>query len=213
MRNSIIKTIFSLLWLIPATVFCQGFHEDFELLNKYSIQTDSLDYEFCFQVEGEDQLEPENVIYYWFKKGRILQTYGNYSGKLLHDTFKVYHKNGLLAEKGKLSYGTKEGKWYQWDSNGLLTQISEWKSGRLHGTCITINNKTNRKIAKYKNGQKHGKQITIKDEETTTIRYKKGRLIKEKSAKQFIKKVKLARQKKKEKKETEIPKLDTTVSE
>lgn len=98
-------------------------------------------------------ISPEKQ-YFWFDKGGILNTQGGYSGKLLHGNVVVHYRmNKQLKEQGKYRYGLKEGKWYLWDTDGVLKEIQSWKAGLKQGKTILYDSiGVEKATIKYKNG-------------------------------------------------------------
>ncbi len=64
--------------------------------------------------------------YYWLDKDSIIQTYSNFSGKLLHGPYEEFYPNDQLYIKGQFKNGLKTGKWYYWDKGGVLKRTEEW---------------------------------------------------------------------------------------
>lgn len=109
-----------------------------ELLNR-KIFTHTVDQDIRAELQEMDQkLSPKSDrSYFWFGKGRINQTQGGYSGKLLHGEYIVFYKGSKkMAEQGRFEQGLKTGPWLSWNGNGLLKEKSFYKSGFLNGPLV-----------------------------------------------------------------------------
>lgn len=81
----------------------------------------------------------ENSSYSWYSEGKILETKGGFSGKLLDGGYVSYYGNKNLRERGAYVKGRKEGKWMKWHSNGKINEITYWRMGEKQGKYILYN--------------------------------------------------------------------------
>ena len=115
------------------------------------------DYSIHFYLADKDiKIKTDNVVMYtYFQGDRIVQTQGEYDGRLLNGTYKSLYTSKILKEKGTYKNGVKDGEWKRWNVGGKLVEVSHWKSGKLHGPFTT-----------YKRGV-----------EISTLMYKKNELV------------------------------------
>ncbi|MES2457419.1 MAG: hypothetical protein V4594_17820 [Bacteroidota bacterium] len=91
------------------------------------------------QVQSEDQVGQPKLAYtyYWFEKGRIGNTQGAHSGKLLHGTYAVYDRSSKQPlESGTFDKGLKNGRWLSWNTSGVLKECHNYRHGLLNGPLI-----------------------------------------------------------------------------
>ncbi|WP_353780195.1 hypothetical protein [Winogradskyella sp. 3972H.M.0a.05] len=106
-------------------------------------------YQDGFKIECSVYLEDVNAEknsreYFWFKSGKINNSYGSVGGQVLHDTYSKYYRSNQLAEQGGFDMGLKHGTWKSWFENGRLKTILNWKGGLLHGDYASFD--TNGKL-------------------------------------------------------------------
>lgn len=63
-----------------------------------------------------------NQKYHWLYKSSIVETSGNFGGKLLHGEYLEYYHNGQLSTKGQFKNGVKKGKWSYWNRDGSIIE-------------------------------------------------------------------------------------------
>ncbi len=98
--------------------------------------------------------------YHWWRAQEIHQTYGGYSGKLLHGSYKEYYKDNALKASGQFIKGLKYGEWKEWHNNGKLRAVSRWKRGRLHGIFKEFSTEGELiKSVKYKQGEQREPRV------------------------------------------------------
>lgn len=119
----------------------------------------------------------DSVVYYSFFQGDIVGNKGSYYGNLLHGDYVKLLDTGKIEEQGQYRFGTKNGKWKYWNSNGELKRIENWKNGLLNGDYWKQDSLGNRYEINYKNNVKNSEKIQI-DSLVITRKYKKGYLIK-----------------------------------
>lgn len=99
----------------------------------------------------------DELNYHWFKAQEIHTTVGGYSGRLLHNEFEKFDRDGNLVEQGQFEKGLKTGTWKTWYVSGAIETQSDWKKGRLHGIVRKYNDAGALVLyAEYKNGMLHG---------------------------------------------------------
>jgi len=79
-------------------------------------------------IEINDELK-----FYCYNNNRIIYNRGGINGNLLHGTYSVCNKEGLLIQQGQFNYGLKNGKWKSWNLSGELLKVESWENGLLHG--------------------------------------------------------------------------------
>ncbi len=119
----------------------------------------------------------DSVVYYSFFQGDIVGNKGSYYGNLLHGDYVKLLDTGKIEEQGQYRFGTKNGKWKYWNSNGELKRIENWKNGLLNGDYWKQDSLGNRYEINYKNNVKNSEKIQI-DSLVIIRKYKKGYLIK-----------------------------------
>jgi hypothetical protein len=78
---------------------------------------------------AEPKKPKQNLTYYWYSANTIQATQGGFSGKLLDGAYTELYLNKGLKEQGNFNKGLKTGSWKQWDEDGKLKQVTEWKNG------------------------------------------------------------------------------------
>ena len=144
------------------------------------------DYTVTFFIEDVDTkiTTDHEVTYTYFQGDRILRSQGDYDGRLLGGEYKELYLNKSLKTRGTYRKGVRHGEWKTWDDQGKLTEISNWKEGKLNG-----------EYKKYYKGQL-AKEYTYKDNELVEKEEKGKKESQEKKASSTPKK-----EKKPEKKE------------
>lgn len=119
----------------------------------------------------------ESLTYYWYAANKILQTKGNYDGKLVDGAYTSFYLSNNLKEKGNFKKGLKSGKWISWYENGKINEISNWRNGKKCGTYKKFNPDESLSLTStYKNDQLNGIQTTYLDGEIADqVKYRKGK--------------------------------------
>lgn len=138
------------------------------------------------------KVKPERNYHWW--GGRQLNiTQGGYSGKLLHGEFNSFYLNKQLKEQGVFKKGLKIGKWKEWNENGKLSLLTNYRNGSANGIFYRYD--TTGKLSeqgRYKNGKLHGKlKKYFNADSVAYTKYEDGRLLPKKGGKtwwQFWKK-------------------------
>lgn len=71
--------------------------------------------------------------YYWYKFKNIISTEGYYYENPLNGLYIKFYSNNNLKEKGSFCYGLKINKWINWDVNGKIISIENYKKGTKKG--------------------------------------------------------------------------------
>lgn len=110
----------------------------------------------------------ENSSYSWYSDGKILETKGGFSGKLLDGRYVSYYGNKNLREKGTYVKGRKEGKWIKWYSNGKINEVAYWRQGVKQGKYAMYNDEGQKMLnAKFRKDKLNG----------TLTSYEKGKIL------------------------------------
>jgi hypothetical protein len=104
-------------------------------------------------------------MYYWYSSFGIYCNQGGYTGNLLHGEYLEFDKNKKMITRGFFYYGLKGGTWYNWHSNGLILDFTNWKNGRKHGKYVKyLQDGSQEIIGNYKMNKFNGKILTsVKD--------------------------------------------------
>ncbi|KAA8476140.1 MORN repeat protein [Arcticibacter tournemirensis] len=125
-------------------------------------------------AKGEVTAEPERE-YVWYSAGRIHNTQGGYSGKLLNGGYSSQYPGKNLKEQGEYSNGLKNGEWRSWYQNGKLKEISIWCNGVKHGRFSEFDENGNLlKSGSYRNGLLHGDVASFNGKDSSTVAYYKN---------------------------------------
>ena len=121
----------------------------------------------------------ESLTYYWYSSNKILQTKGNYDGKLVDGAYTAFYLSNNLKEKGNFKKGLKSGKWISWYENGKINEISNWHNGKKCGAYKKFNPDESLSLTStYKNDQLNGIQTTYGDGEIVDqVKYRKGKAV------------------------------------
>lgn len=142
-----------------------------------SYEGENGEFSFTIFTDKSDQKTITKLEYYWYDRGKLHITTGNFSGYLLNGQFIHYHKiTNEILEKGILVNGLKSGAWMNWSVEGVLNSVINWKKGQKQG-FETIYNKMGMIISKskYKNGQLNGWKYTYyEDTLKSKLKYKNG---------------------------------------
>lgn len=103
----------------------------------------------------------QNASYSWYADGKVLETKGGFSGRLLDGRYVSYYGNKNLRERGIYVNGRKEGKWMKWHSNGKISEVSSWRMGTKQGKYV-VSDDMGRKMmsAHFRRDKLNGKVIT-----------------------------------------------------
>jgi antitoxin component YwqK of YwqJK toxin-antitoxin module len=69
------------------------------------------------------------LFYYWYQANAIHSTQGGFSGKLLNGAYNEYYPNKNLKSQGNYKKGLKTGLWKVWNKDGTLAEVIAWKKG------------------------------------------------------------------------------------
>jgi hypothetical protein len=69
------------------------------------------------------------LFYYWYSSNGIHVSQGGYSGKLLNGIYNEFYPNKNLKEQGNFKKGLKDGTWKDWNEDGTLIQVCDWRNG------------------------------------------------------------------------------------
>jgi len=160
--------------------------------NSYVFSQNSTDYKkkkFTFHIEKLDTsasfdvfaVNPkikadENAAYSWYSDGKILETKGGFSGRLLDGRYVSYYGNKNLRDRGIYLKGLKKGKWIKWHSNGKINEIACWKMGAKKGKYTLYNDMGQRMLtAHFKHDKLNGRMTTYeKDKVLLKMKYRNG---------------------------------------
>lgn len=150
-----------------------GFGFITETLERRFIRTKEYDIEL-FISNKKIKIEKEK-LYYWFKTGDIHQSFGSFSGKVLHDSYIKHYPNKQLAEKGTFYYGLKDGLWKTWYPNGSIKEVVRWRNGHKQGDFYAyLENGELAETGVYRRNRKRGMWVNFV--ENDTIWYKKDQV-------------------------------------
>lgn len=99
------------------------------------IKNDTL-YVFFVLKPGEKFKPKSSGNFHWFRPDTILITNSGFGGKLLNGEYKVFYPNKNIKESGFFDHGLKTGEWREWDIEGRLLKITNWKNGFREGNFI-----------------------------------------------------------------------------
>jgi len=118
----------------------------------------------------------ESLTYYWYSSNKIMQTKGDYEGKIVDGPYISFYLSNNLKEKGEFKKGLKNGKWISWYEDGKINEITNWKNGERSGEYKKYNqDETLNLIAHYRHDQLNGKQISYKDNKPDSVKtFKNG---------------------------------------
>jgi len=102
------------------------------------MKQDGLSLQFTVLDSDEKQIRRYDTekVYFWYKSQKVLSTQGGSAGLLLHGLYESFYDNKQLCEKGSYTKGLKDGEWNYWRTDGTLSKIEHWKSGRAIGEQI-----------------------------------------------------------------------------
>lgn len=155
-------------------------------------QTDYKKKHFTFHIEKPDTsssfdvcavnpkiMAAENSSYSWYSEGRVLETKGGFSGRLLDGRFVSYYGNKNLRERGAYVKGRKEGKWMKWYSNGKINEVTYWRMGVKQGKYMLYNDMGQRMLnAHFKRDKLNGKLISYeKGQVLSKTKYRNGLMV------------------------------------
>jgi hypothetical protein len=121
----------------------------------------------------------ESLTYFWYASNKIIQTKGDYDGKLIDGAYTSFYLSSNLKEKGNFKKGLKDGKWISWYDNGKINEIINWRKGIRSGEYKKFDSNEFLSItSSYKNGKLNGIHTTYANGEIDKkTRYKHGREI------------------------------------
>ena len=126
--------------------------------------------------------EKSGSMYSWFIGGKIKNSQGSYTGKLLHGKVEIIGPDSGLLENGRYKMGRKRGAWRKWYTTGELFQERYFRKGWIHGVTREFNESGEvQKLTRFSFGKKDGKQKEfLKRSLLAKRKYRKGLLIWEK---------------------------------
>ncbi|WP_428330291.1 toxin-antitoxin system YwqK family antitoxin [Mucilaginibacter sp.] len=71
------------------------------------------------------------LFYYWYSANAIHYTQGGFSGRLLNGLYTEYYSDKNLKEQGRFDKGLKTGPWKDWNDDGTIINVKNWKNGTL----------------------------------------------------------------------------------
>lgn len=77
--------------------------------------------------------------YMSYRRDSIFATQGAVVGRPLHGLYRSYYPNQGLKAQGYYRYGLRDGEWREWDEQGVLGRISQWKQGVENGQYAEFN--------------------------------------------------------------------------
>jgi hypothetical protein len=144
----------------------------------FTFHIEKLDTSIAFDVCAANPVISvnENSSYSWYANGKIMETKGGFSGKLLDGRYMSFFENNNLKERGIYIKGRKEGKWMKWHPNGRINEISYWRMGVKQGKYVLYNDLGQRMLnAHFKHDKLNGTLISYeKDKVLTRTKYKNG---------------------------------------
>jgi antitoxin component YwqK of YwqJK toxin-antitoxin module len=144
-------------------------------------------FEFSFAKKNKlknSQLHADRM-YYSFEVERINRLQGGISGIPLQGKYTSFYRNESMMESGSFLNGLKHSEWRAWSESGTLLEITNWKSGLIHGRRLSYQNGVLVSDEEYKKGVQHGKCNYLVEGEWQTKIFKNGQ---EKSEKVSVKK-------------------------
>src|SRR3954468_13217148 len=119
----------------------------------------------------------EELTYHWYSSNKIMETKGDYDGKLIDGLYTSFYLNNNLKEKGDFKKGLKHGKWISWYESGKINEITHWSNGRKSGSYKKFNeDESLNQTATYKNDKLNGLQTIYNNGEIATeTKYKNGK--------------------------------------
>lgn len=174
--QSPIKILFWLLLLCVNTTFAQMKQRD-----TYVVYINYPDYTIktCVSNSTKKINVKESLTYFWYSSNKIIQTKGDYDGKLIDGPYTSFYLSNSLKEKGDFKKGLKDGKWISWYENGKINEITNWSKGRRSGEYKKFDsNELLSVTAYYKNDKLNGIQTIYNNGVIDTkIKYKQGKEI------------------------------------
>lgn len=92
--------------------------------------------------DSEEEYKEKTQTFYLTKKRAIGDDLNNYFTYKHYFTYTTYHKNGHKHEEGTILNGKKNGKYYQWLSDGKLYEDVTYLCNQLHGECKFFHEET-----------------------------------------------------------------------
>lgn len=207
--NQSIHKIILLLFLVCCNT---GFAQLLKQKDRYTVYVNYPDYSVKATVSNSTGRFPvnESLTYYWYSANKILQTKGDYDGKVVDGPYISFYLSNSLKEKGEFKRGLKHGKWISWYENGRINEITNWKNGMKYGVYKKFNADDSPEVMyRYKQDKLHGQQVFYKEGKPDSVRkFKYGVEVKAGTDQTVFKKIKEAFKVKKEK-----PKQETERSE
>jgi len=112
--------------------------------------------------------------YAWFKYNQVFVSQGGYDGRLLNDDYTCSYKNNNLKVKGSYKNGLRAGGWFEWNEDGTLKEIANWRTGLRNGARVYYNNGLVIKTETYRKGILNGKSIRYNGKVQEAVYYHDG---------------------------------------
>lgn len=160
-------------------ILCAEASAQRNILSDYKHTINYPDHKAVFQLQETGAVRKAihpTKKYYWVSSNQIKVTQGGYSGKLLDGTYEEYYLNKNLKEKGKFYMGLKIGEWSNWYEKGVLRSKTHFIDGTLSGRFFKYDTLGMLiEEGKYKNGLLHGKlKRTVSKDSVQTSNYRDG---------------------------------------
>lgn len=172
--QSRINVLFLLLLVCANATFAQMKQKD-----TYVVYINYPDYTIKTSVSNATKKinVKESLTYFWYSSNKIIQTKGDYDGKLVDGPYTSFYLSSSLKEKGNFKKGVKDGKWISWYENGKINEIINWSRGRRSGEYKKFDaNELVSVTAYYKNDKLNGIQtIYTNGEIDKKIKYRNGK--------------------------------------
>src|SRR5665213_1193229 len=106
-------------------------------------------------------LKAQPVIAYWDSAKGIKKSESNFKDGMQQGPFKIWFKDGKVAEQGFFKRGYQDSVWNNFYENGKLKGIKNYKKGKPKGQVVFfISNGDTAEVNTYVNGMKDGRWQT-----------------------------------------------------
>jgi antitoxin component YwqK of YwqJK toxin-antitoxin module len=106
-------------------------------------------------------LSAQPVVAYWDSIKGIKKSEMNFKDGMQHGPFKLWYKDGKLAEQGFFKYGYQDSIWKNFYETGKLKAIKSFKRGQPDGKCIFFfTSGDSAEVDTYDYGKKDGRWQT-----------------------------------------------------
>lgn len=184
-NNQQIHKIIVLLFLICVH---SGYAQLLKQKDRYTVYINYPDYSVKTTVSNSKERirVNESMTYYWYSANKIMQTKGDYDGKIVDGPYTSFYLSNGLKEKGEFKKGIKDGKWMSWYENGKINEITNWKNGKKSGEYKKFNaDESLLVVCHYKRDKQNGEQIFYTNGKVDSVKkFKNGLEIPKKIRKQ-----------------------------